>query len=126
MEGNVRSRSILLVVSLTLLGLIVPASGEAQQPEPQPIDEEMLTTYARAYTQIGDARDEIQAELARTANKTADAQSELQTRLRERVAGILGEHGLTEEEYADITFLISVNEAQRQAFAAILERLEEG
>lgn len=127
MEGIVRNRSFVLLFALTLLGLPSPASGqEAQQPEALPIDEQTLTTYARAYLQIANTRDEIQAEFARTANKTADAQAELQARMRERISEILGEHGLTEEEYGDITFLISVNEEQRQTFAEILERLEDG
>lgn len=100
--------------------------GAGQKAATPPIGQQKLTAYARAYLQIGAARGEIQAQFAETGNKTDEAQARLREQLRQRISGILEQHGLTPEEYQRITLLVSVDQAQREAFDQVLATLNEG
>jgi hypothetical protein len=129
MEARMRDRSllglaltVLFLMAATTPGTLYAQGGKAAPP----VGEETLTTFAKAYVQIGIVRDEVGAELAKPGNKIDDAQQQLRERLRQQVAKIVQEHGMTEAEYAQLTLLVSTDDKQRQAFEAILARLTKG
>jgi len=119
------SRALPALLSFLIAGtaLSVPARIAAQDPAGQPISVETLTAYARAYLAVAAVRDSVQVQLAAPKNKTAEAQAELRDRLRARVTGIIGEHGMTEDEYRRITYRISTDLEQRKAFESIIATL---
>lgn len=127
----------LVVLALALPGVAQaqePAQAPAQKPAPaasQPlvvpeISEQKMAVYASAYTEIANVRDQYHAEFARTANKTHEIQAELRKKLKEEVAKIIQEKGLTEEEYDRITWVVSVDPKQREALTAALARQRGG
>ncbi len=105
------------------LAFVLPL--EAQQQDLQPIGEEKLTAFAKAYSNVAEATLEFQFALARAENKTFDAQARLHEAMMERTSEIVQEQGLTVEEYVEITFLVSTNEDHRNAFEASLAALAE-
>ena len=105
----------LAFLSLALLGLVAPSHASAQQAAPQ-VSDESLQTYAKTFIAVGRIRDEIQAELAKVANKTTEAQEALRETLRERIAETLTQNGLTTEEYDRITHLVSFDQDVRTKF----------
>jgi hypothetical protein len=110
------------VLPVVLLALLAPAAARSQQPA-QAMDQEQLTTFAKAFIAIGKVRDEIQAELAKSGNKTEQAQKELQVKLRTQIEHVLHEHNLTEAEFLRRTQLISVNDDMRKTFDDAITRL---
>lgn len=110
-------RSTVHLAWLSLLLLVpVPASG---QELPQ-IPESQMHAYVKAHVEIQSARDDLQAELARLANKTDEAQVEIRETFRHRVMDILETHGFTEERFDAITFVLSVDESQQERFRDLL------
>jgi hypothetical protein len=118
-------------LALTLLALAaVLAPGAAQAQEQPPAQQalavpsvslEKLTVYASAYTEIASLRDQYHTQFARPGNKTHEAQAELRAKLREEILKVFEAKGLTEEEYARITWALSVDSEQMAAFTRILE-----
>ena len=102
------------VLALSFLALMAPAGASAQQ-QPQVTDEK-LQTYAKTFIEVGRIRDEIQAELAKVANKTAAAQEALRVTLRERIGDAIEANGLTSDEYERITHLVSFDQDTRAKF----------
>ena len=111
-----------LVPFFMTLALLAPVSLRAQEAA-RPIDQEQLTTLAKAYIAIGKVRDEIQAELAKSGNKTEQAQKELQDKLRTQIEHVLHEHNLTEAEYQRRTQIVSVDDNLRKAFDEAVTKL---
>jgi hypothetical protein len=123
---RVYSTRFCLPILLTF-ALCFPAGISAQQASqaapPPAVDREVLTTFAKAYVAIGQVRDQIQAELAKTGNKTAEAQQQLRDKLREQIEHVLHTHQLTDEEFQRRTFLISTDNEQRKVFDEIMAQL---
>jgi hypothetical protein len=116
------SRMSVPAVVILALAAAAPVSAQQQQ-EPPAIDREVLTTFAKAYVAIAQVRDQIQAELAKTSNKTPEAQKQLRDRLREQIEHVLHAHELTEEEFQRRTYLISADNDQRKTFDEIIAQL---
>jgi hypothetical protein len=113
-----------IIPAVLVVSLSVPAHVLArQQATPPSMDREVLTTFAKAYVAIAQVRDQIQAELAKTANKTPQAQQELRDRLREQIGHVLHAHQLTEEEFQRRTYLVSTDDEQRRTFDEIIAQL---
>lgn len=118
--------------SLFLLGvsLLGTSGGLAPSPlsgqEVPQLSEAMLLTYASAHAEIREILGEAHVELARAANKIEEAQSELRREMRDRILAVFEAHGLSEDEYDAVTFVLSVDEAQRERFLEIQVRVEEG
>lgn len=107
----------LIALALLSLALLGPNTLEAQQPQTQnTVSAAELTSYARAFAEIASLRDEMQAQLARPVNKTQEAQAEIREHMRQRRLRIIQSHNLTEEAYARITFVVSTDDALREAF----------
>jgi hypothetical protein len=111
-----------------LIALVVtvatPAVCPAQERSTVQIGQEQLTTYAKAYLAIGQVRDQVQAELAQSKNKTPEAQQQLREKLRQQIGQILADNKMTEEQYRRITYVISIDPDQRKAFEEILAQLK--
>ena len=97
-----------------LLALVAPSSALGQ--ETPTVSDERLVTYAETFVEIGRLRDAMQAELARVANKTNQAQERLREELRLQIKEAIEEKGLTVEEYEQITHLISFDQERREKF----------
>ncbi len=110
---------------LALLGTVTPAalSGQETRVDTAGIDEARLTAYAKAFIAISAARDSVGTELVLPRNKKPEVQLELREKLREHVARVLREHHLTQDEYNRITYAVSSDARQRQAFDGIMARL---
>jgi hypothetical protein len=120
----------LSVPVLLVIALCVPTGLSAQQQQPPPqqaapptVDREVLTSFAKAYIAIAQVRDQIQAELAKTGNKTPEAQQQLRDKLREQIEHVLHTHQLTNDEFQRRTYLISTDNDQRKVFDEIMAQL---
>jgi hypothetical protein len=107
---------------LATLASPFPAQGQDRQPPRSP-DPEELTRYARAFSAIGESRNQAQAELAKPANKTREAQQDLRDKLVAEIAKARKARGLTDERYEQITFLISADPALRKSFEEVLAQI---
>jgi len=106
------------LVHLLVAGLLwLPAAAPAQE---HGVQQAKLEAYAEAYLAIGKLRDTFEAEAAEARNKKPEAITQLQEKLRQDVATVLEQHGLTNDEYAHITFVVSSDAATRRAFDKIL------
>lgn len=85
------------------------------------LTDERLTQYAELHVAIGVARDEFQAEKA--AVHDTEARERLREEMDERLAGLYEEHGMTEEEYDAITFMVSIDSDVRSRLDEILANL---
>lgn len=110
------------LVAALVLGLVAPLSARAQDLA---VSTERLEAYGAAYTAIGELRDKYQADAAAPENKKAEAIEMLQAKLREDIAAVLQANGFTEDEYTEITYLISVDQDVRRAFNSIMGIEEE-
>lgn len=117
-----------LSLVLTVLALVGSATTGAAQQEPLAvpiIGEEKLAQYTNAYLEIAMVQEEMYPEFARPGNKTAEFQAELRVKLREEVHKVLQAQGLTPEEYAQMTWIISVDQQQMEAFQKALAARKE-
>ncbi|HSL69819.1 MAG TPA: DUF4168 domain-containing protein [Longimicrobiales bacterium] len=103
-----------------VLGALFAGVLHGQQPQAPALAQEQLQTYAKAHAAIAQVRDRIQAELAQSQNKKDEAQKELHEKLRQQIAKILQDHGLTDAQYQQITYVISTDPAQRRALDEIM------
>ena len=102
------------------------ASAGAQQshaghgPGAAALSREEITLLARAQVAIVAARDSMNVQRAKHANKTAQAQEQLHTQFRAQVGDILQHVGLTDIEYQRRTFLVSSDSASRRIFDSVV------
>ena len=108
---------------LVFLTLAAPKALQAQAQETTTVGEEELTNFARAFVEIEQLRDDVYVQFARSENKTSEAQAQIRETMRQQVLGIIERHQLTEERYRLLTFLVSTDQQQREAFTRILVEL---
>jgi hypothetical protein len=113
-----------VVAAIVFAATAVSAPVRAQEPPLPQVGVEQLTPYAKAHIAIMAVRDEFAAQLADERNKTTEAQAELRRAVKERIALVIQEHGMTEAEHRRITYVISVDAEQRAAFERIRAELE--
>jgi hypothetical protein len=121
-----RSAFSLPFLLLAFVGAAVWPAGALSGQEIPRVDEERLEVYAAAHADIRRILDDTHVELARAANKIDEAQEEIRRRMRERILAVYEAHGIPEEEYEAITFVLSVDEAQQEVFREIQARLATG
>ena len=80
-----------------------------------------MTVYARTFRAVSTLRDEMYQQLARTHDR--EGKERLREELDTRLGAIYEEHGMPQEEYRQITFVISVDGAQREVFDRKLAEL---
>lgn len=104
-----------------LLVLLLSLAGAASAQEVPAIPEDRITVYARTYRAVSALRDEMYNQLARTHDR--EGKERLREELDTRLAAIHEEHAMPVEEYRRITFVISVDGAQREIFDRKLAEL---
>ena len=111
-----RRALVLLTVGVASAGAQQSHAGHAATT----LSREEIVAVARAEVAIVAARDSMNVKRAKQANKTAQAQEQLQNQFRAEVADILQHVGLTEIEYQRRTFLVSTDSASRRVFDSVV------
>jgi hypothetical protein len=127
------------ILSLVLpLSFAVPSTLMGQEPPQTPpqvqqqaaaapeINDERLAVYVRAFMAERRVQDEFDPLLAAVRNKQHEIQDELRVQRREAMLKVYTDHGLTEEEFNWITFVVSSNQERREAFERMLEAAKSG
>jgi hypothetical protein len=115
------SRRLLCAVSFGLCA--IPAAGVAQQQAGAPLARDEITALARVQVAIVAARDSINVRLAKSGNKTAKAQAQLQDTLRAQIEQILHHAGITDADYRRRTYIVSSDSATRRVFDSVVVAL---
>lgn len=129
----------------TFLGLVLPLSvaapsalvaqdpPPAQQPQVQQaaqaapaVSDERLAVYVRAFLAERRVQDEYDPLLAAVRNKHDEMQVELREARKAAMEKVYADHGMTEEEFKFITFVVSSDQESRVAFEALLEAAKNG
>lgn len=82
------------------------------------VDQARLEVYAAIHTETAEVARRFYAELARTFESQRKAA--LRAEMDEELGAIREKHGMTPEEYKRVTYLISVDQATRDAFEALV------
>jgi len=120
-------RFVLPLTAITALcAPVVSAQTPAGQAAPAPapkLTKDEIAALAKVQIAIGVAHDSVDAEMAQPGNKKAQAQQQLQDKLRVQVAEILQHAGMTEREYETKTFVVSTDPEARTTFDAVIAQL---
>ncbi len=115
-----RARAVGAAVLALALAGAAPAAGQADE---RPLDRERMTQYARAHGALNDARDEFHGKVGRVHDEQGRERARVE--MEEQIAEALAAHELTQEEYDEITLLISLDGDARALFEEILAELAE-
>lgn len=112
-----------------LIAMLCAAPLAAQQPAGHAdhgapakiaLTRDQLLALAKAQTAITAAQDSSNARLAKSGNKTDQAQQDLKDKFQTRVAEILQANNLTMAEYERGTFYVSTDTATRRVFDSLV------
>ena len=119
-----RLTTIVFGCLVSMFSLAPPASvlGQETGEVPSASDDEWAN-FAKAYMEITEISAEFQAELALPENKSEEAQTRVRESMRQKIQQVLQGHGLSETRYSQLNFVISTNDARRDAFTQLLEEL---
>ena len=112
------------LAALALSVAVVPSSLYAQEQAPAQVAEAQLRAYAVSYLVIITARDDFQREMGHSHDE--QERDRIRLVLQERLAEILVEQELTQEEYERLTLLISIDGSLRERFDKQMEELGGG
>ena len=107
---------VVLIVGAASAGAQQSHTGHASAV----LTREEVAAVARAHVAITAARDSNTVKLAKSGNKTAQAQQQLQTQLRAKIDDILRHVGLTDVEYQRRSFVVSSDTATRRIFDSVV------
>lgn len=109
--------------ALMCAALLCTATAGAQQQQSSSLARDDIAVLARVHVAIVTARDSANARLAKSGNKTAKAQAQLQDTLLAEVQEILHHNGLTDAEYRRHTYIVSSDSAIRRVFDSVVVTL---
>ena len=109
-----------LAILLALVAVATPASAHAQ--EEAKLTRERLTEFAKAHIEIAAARDDFHGVIARVHDEEGRARA--REEVEAKITAILEAHGISREEYDDITLRISMDGDLRAMFDEIMTELE--
>lgn len=112
-----RRALIFLAVGASAAGAQQQHAGHAAESV---LSREEIAMLARAQVAIVAARDSMNVQRAKQANKTAQAQQQLQNQVRAQIDDILQHVGLTDVEYQRRTFLVSTDSVSRRIFDSVV------
>lgn len=115
---TLRRALVFLTVGAATAGAQQSHAGHA--PAAPAISRDEIVAVALAQVAIVAARDSMNVQRAKSANKTAQAQEQLHKQFQSQVGGILQHVGLTDAEYQRRTFLISSDSASRRIFDSVV------
>jgi hypothetical protein len=111
------------LIFLALVAAAAPLAAQQQAasaPSAARLSRDDIAAYARVQVAITTAHDSINKRLAKSGNKTAKAQLQLQDSLRAQVAEILHHNGMSEAEYQRRTYLVSTDTSTRRLFDSVV------
>lgn len=97
-----------------------PAGHASHAAAAMPLARDEIAALARVQVAINVAHDSTNAQLAKSGNKTAQAQQQLKDKLRAHIQQILHHGGLTGAEYRRRTFFVSSDTATRRVFDSVV------
>jgi|SRR5688572_7956169 len=111
-----------------LFALLTSVTAAAQTPDsvapaPPLLTREAVAAYAKTYVAVSAARDAVHLELAQARNKTPQAQTQLQQKLRDQIAQVLKDNSVTEEDYRRLTNIVASDPGSRRMFDEIIAEL---
>lgn len=121
--------AIAATLAMGIPGVTAPAEVQAQE-QAQAADAvaeaavDPMEVVARMYLEIAEIRDELHQQLAGVHD--AFQREEVRTEINERLAAVYERHGVSAVDYDAFIAWLSSEEAEREAFEAILERLQDG
>ena len=119
LRDAVRRRALVFLIGVaSSVGAQQPLPGHA--PAKSALSRDEIALLARAQVAITAARDSLNVQRAKQANKTAQAQEQLHKQLRAQIGDILQHVGLTDAEYQRRTFLVSSDSASRRIFDSVV------
>jgi hypothetical protein len=108
-----------LVVLLTV-GTLMPTAAQGQDVE---LDRDRITQFAKAHMGLNDARDEFHGKVGRVHDEVGRTQA--REEMIAQVAQILEGQELTQEQYDEITLIISLDADIRAMFEEVTLELAE-
>jgi hypothetical protein len=124
----------IFTLALPLL-VAAPSAASGQQPTPAPaaqpaqmpeVTDERLRVYVRAFQAERRVQDEFDPLLAAVRNKQDEIQKQLREQRKAAMQKVYTDHGMTEQEFNWITFVVSSNQERREAFEKMLEAAKNG
>ncbi len=95
------------------------AQEEVEIPE---FSDEMLEVLTQAHLEIEEIRDQLHEDMAEWHDNTR--RQEVRAEADERLAAVLEEHGITEEEYELFIYAISIDAERREAYERVREEID--
>ena len=124
-------RRIHAILAIALVAASAPLALAAQEPAPAPEDsqvqtvsQEEMTHYVELQLEIDALQEEAIQEMVRTHSE--DGRARIRGNLTEAIAQAHEEHGMTQERYKTLTFLISSDTATRDLFESTMATAREG
>jgi hypothetical protein len=116
-------RPALLALALAPVLTFAPLSaGGAQQITPT-LSKTEIADLARTQFAINAAVDSSNVQLAKQANKKSDVQDQLRAKRAENVAQILHHAGLSDKEFRQRTYFVSIDTGARRTFDSVMVTL---
>jgi hypothetical protein len=110
-----------LLLAAALVALAIPGPTSAQEvPAP---DRERLEVFAKTFNAIAEARERGHAELARTHDP--EGKERVREEMDREIEEAMEAHGMSVQEYEELTFLVSADAEYQKAFQEILAALSE-
>ncbi|MEX2527146.1 MAG: hypothetical protein WEA09_05860 [Gemmatimonadota bacterium] len=132
-NGRMTGSSILMVAAtaaaMAIPGVTAPTEVQAQeqaQVQAQAAEGAVdpMEVVARMYLEIAEIRDELHQQLAGVHD--AFQRDEVRTEINEQLAAVYERHGVSAADYDAFIAWLSSEAEEREAFQAILERLQDG
>ena len=104
-----------------------PATLPGAKPAPATASADPeLTSFAKAFVALGLVRDDFDARLALTKNKTVELQTQLRQEMKAKIEEVIRATGLSLDAYRRIEYSITVDQARRAAFDQVLAAANAG
>ena len=108
------------LVVLLMVGTVMPTAAQGQDVE---LDRDRITQFATAHMGLNDARDEFHGKVGRVHDEVGRTQA--REEMLAQVAQILEGQELTQDQYDEITLIISLDADIRAMFEEVTLELEE-
>lgn len=115
-------KSVAHLFSLMLLPLLsAPHVGAQEIPDPP--DREELVEFTKAYLEVMEVREDMEAKMMRAA--TQEEAQKIQMEANQMMVAIIDDHEFTPQRYTEITNILNADEELREKFEEIYNELLE-
>lgn len=114
----------MLAISL----LAAPAAAQETEADESPaqqvaeVPDQELRTFAEAYLQIAQVRQQMQSDLGQAGSQ--EERSTIQQEANQQMGSILQDHGLSPQRYREITQTLNQDPAQRSEFQQLVQEMQ--